>query len=153
MRRSATALLLLLGVFSLTFDVRADPPSFAVEIAPGLSPRKAPNDVAQIILSRLAEPQIVVPGEEGKPQLVPPAPRIVKMECVPGDPWKTSREDNPEQRIGPDVVWVVHAKGSFVSHRGPGRSIVRDYGFYVVNDETGEVIAVGSLSSMNPEEE
>lgn len=154
-RPVVTALLLALGL-ALGHEARADPPpDYAVEIAPGLAPRMTPKDVAQIVLPRLTRPQVVVPGAAGVPELVPPAPRILSMKCLRENPWKTTRmrEDGSFEEIGSDVVWVVHVKASFVSRRSwPDRGpISRNAGYVWVDDETGQVIARGTLPPPEPE--
>ncbi|MCL4684173.1 hypothetical protein KJ059_05415 [Myxococcota bacterium] len=155
MHRSTVVYLLLVLGLALGNEARAEPPDFAVEIEPGLTSRMTPNDVAQVVLSRLAEPQVVVPGAAGVPELVPPAPRILSMKLRSGNPWKTRmvRDDGSVEEIGSDVVWVVHAKGSFVSRRSwPGKGpIVRSSGFYVLDDETGQIIARGTLPPPEPD--
>lgn len=149
-----TALLLALGI-ALSPEARADPADYPVEIAPCLAPRMTPNEVAQVVLPRLARPQVVVPGAAGAPELVPPAPRILSMKCRPGDPFKTSRlqEDGSYEEIGSDVVWEVHVKASFVSRRSlPGIGpISRNAGYVWVDDETGGVIGRGTLPPPEPE--
>jgi len=134
MHRSIIASLLLAFGLALGNEARAEPPDYPVEIAPGLAPQMTPHDVAQVLAhSRVS--------------------RILSMECVRGDPWKTTRQDNPAETFGPDVVWVVRAKGAFVSRRSwPGKGpIVRSSGFYVLDDETGQIIARGTLPRPEPE--
>lgn len=127
---------------------------YTVDVEPGLAPQMTPEAVAQVVLTRLAQPQVIVPDTEGRAELAPAAPTIWKMECVSGEPWKVEPKDAPGDRVGPDVVWIVHAKGRFASRRTTeGRKIVKSYGFFRIDDATGEVVGRGSVPWLKPPEE
>jgi hypothetical protein len=111
---------------------RVDPqPAYPVSLAPGVTPRMAPEDVASLVLARLGSGASI-----DRMILLGDASDVATVELRGGSMSKPA--------FGP--VWVVRAHGSFVSRRGgPNRvhPIQHSTGYYVIADRDGTIWGMG----------
>lgn len=126
--------------------VGASEQDYEVSIETHLSPRMSPQEVAQIVRTRLSEPITNLVPDASGPQLEPAPPEITSMRLVTRD--EIGKWTNDKGEIDRSLVWVVHANGTFINFRvPPGRKpTVRKQGFYIISDETGNVIGRGSFT-------
>lgn len=142
-------IVILAGAMSL-IGVGASQENYAVDIQTDRVPRMSPQEVARVVKSNLARPvESLVPGDSG-PQIEPGLPEITSMRLVTRDNVNKVTDENGQ--LDRRLVWVVHAKGRFVNFRVPrgSRPTVRNQGFYIISDETGNVLGFGSSTPESP---
>lgn len=139
--------LLVLGALVLSL-VAADTGevSYSVKVDSGLHPRMKAEDIAQLALARLTKPVEGVDVDQGgEPKLVPEAPKILEIRCTTLDKF-IEMFDIATGEVSRRPVWFVRAKGQFTNFRVPPDKpfAVHPSGYFVFDDETGEIVAMGS---------
>jgi len=135
--RVAVILIMLVGIPSLALSQTGTP--YQVKVQEGVRPRMSPSGVATLGQTTA----------RARHSLGSAVPQVVSVECTDGSEFRSNYSDPAMRSGGP--VWIVRMRGSFVSPKdGPGgRSREATSLSYVVDDETGEVLAVAMTNNQD----
>lgn len=139
--------ILAIGALALSL-VAADAAeiSYSVRVDSGINPRMKAEEVAQLAVARLSKQvEDIEVGQGGETKLVPEAPEILEIRCTTLDKF-IEMFDIETGEVDRRPVWFVRAKGDFTNYRvSPDKPFaVHPSGYFVFDDETGKVIAMGS---------
>jgi hypothetical protein len=124
------------------------PPAYPVYVDPEVSPRLQAADVARTVREamersgKIAAAAPADPEASGARSAAGPSP-ILSVDCVKGDELATVVGRSSLRQPGA-TLWVVRARGTFTKSVPGGGTIRNDSGYYVIDDATGLVVAVGS---------
>ena len=140
----AMALLLVLAACDPGADVQSDGPSpsaaptlagdVVLQIAPGAVPRQRPEDVATIVFRDISSMERMV-GRQLRP------PRILSMTAT-GERDAMNSLGQPGNG-GAELVWLVHAEGTFATNRGAKPIPPASTGYFIIDDLTGDIVGFG----------
>jgi hypothetical protein len=115
------------------------PPGPVVRIEEGVSPRLAPDEVANLVIERVHHMEQAV-GRAATPARIlsmtaTTAAGIARLEPHAGQ----------GQAPAPGVQWLVRAEGTFVNNRTPpgAEPMVATSGYFVISDADGSILGFG----------
>lgn len=123
-------------------------PNYPVYVDPELSPSLRVGDVVQATREAMERSgKIAAAPPSGSdaaraPSAPTPSP-ILSVDCVKGDDIGRVVGRSSLNRPGA-TLWVVRARGRFSKSVPGGGTIDNDSGYYVIDDATGLIVAVGS---------
>lgn len=118
---------------------------YRVDIASDASPRMRAEDVAQAVASAAARPiQAVQPDSvTGGPRAIPSQPEILSVECLRKES-PLSRFPSVRPALETETVWIVLVKARFFRPHYNSPPTISDTTFYLVDDETGNILGRGT---------
>jgi hypothetical protein len=123
-------------------------PNYSVYVDPELRPSLRAGDVAQTAreaMERSGKLAAAPPSgaDAAREPTAPATAPILSVDCVKGDEVGRVVGQSSLKRPGA-TLWVVRARGRFSKSVPNGGTIENDSGYYVIDDATGVIVAVGS---------
>ncbi len=125
-------------------------PDYPVYVNPELRPSLKAADAARIAreaMERSGKTATAPPSGTGTPEpgarAAAAATPILSVDCVKGDEVGRVVGQSSVKQPGA-TLWVVRVRGRFSKSAPGGSTIQNDSGYYVIDDATGLIIAVGS---------
>jgi hypothetical protein len=146
MRSRMTSIALLAGILGIGVGVSAvlasgpsgpGPAAYDVRVDAGVQPRASAGTIAEKALSRLAAMEDMADNRglaRGK------ARKVLSVQATTGDKLPSAVDVEFETDR---IVWLVRAEGTFVATRGRTKLHSFSTGFFVIDDQSRKVLAMG----------
>lgn len=121
-------------------------PEYPVHVDSEVQPALGVEDVVRIVQEAMQRAGRLTAAEapgSAEARIAAEGSPILSVDCVRGDQVDRVVGRSSVKRQGA-TLWVVRARGRFSKNVPGGGSIVNDSGYYIVDDATGTIIAVGS---------